>query len=71
MLSPMNALDRAYNDMQRALAAERWRMARRLRDRGLTLAEIGVVLGVSRERVRQMLKQLADIEPAGNNNGKG
>lgn len=35
--------------------AERWALAARLKNEGLTLAEIGRRFGVSRERVRQLI----------------
>lgn len=50
------------NRDQQESAVIRWRQARALVDRGMTLEDVGVVLGVSKARIWQMLEKLARYE---------
>ena len=52
------------NQRQQEEAATRWRQAKALVDRGMTLEEVGSVMGVSKARVWQMLDKLAKYEAA-------
>ena len=54
----------AINREQQESAVIRWRQARALVDRGMTLEEAGIILGVSKARVWQMLAQLERYETA-------
>lgn len=46
-----------YNEQQRKDAAIRYRKLKKLRDAGLTLAQIGNIEKCSRERIRQILER--------------
>ena len=54
-----------YNAEQKEVAAERYRKLKRYRDAGLKLREIAELEGITRERVRQILKRgaLNDAAP--------
>ncbi len=49
-------LSRALEDTQHQLAQRRKTAVQRLHDRGLTLRDIGLIIGLSHQRVDQLLK---------------
>ena len=50
------------NREQQEVAVVRWRQAKALTERGMTMEDAGRILGISKARIWQMLQQLAKYE---------